>query len=79
MAFAVALEGREAKETGHACHNRRHHQHNHQKLQAGTMPWERPWSVRTQIPVRHCGTPYKGFNILWRSMMATQHGYASPF
>jgi antirestriction protein ArdC len=38
-------------------------------LEAGVRPWLKPWSgdnaaERIVMPVRHCGTPYRGINIL---------------
>jgi antirestriction protein ArdC len=51
-------------------------------LEAGVRPWLKPWSGdyaadRVTLPLRHCGTPYRGINILllWGETMAK--GYAS--
>jgi antirestriction protein ArdC len=51
-------------------------------LEAGVRPWLKPWSAgntegRITLPLRHCGTPYRGINILllWGEAMAK--GYAS--
>ncbi len=37
------------------------------RLEAGTAPWLRPWSVSGEggRPLRHDGTPYAGINALW--------------
>lgn len=44
-------------------------------LEAGIRPWLKPWSgenIAAGIPLRHCGTPYRGINILllWGEAMA---------
>jgi antirestriction protein ArdC len=51
-------------------------------LEQGVRPWMKPWSgenaaERITLPLRHCGTPYRGINILllWGEAMAK--GYAS--
>src|SRR5690606_2388801 len=51
-------------------------------LERGVRPWLKPWSGdyaadRVTLPLRHCGTPYRGINILllWGEAMAK--GYAS--
>lgn len=38
-------------------------------LEAGVRPWMKPWNGgnaegRITLPLRHCGTPYRGINIL---------------
>ena len=33
-----------------------------EKLEAGTLPWSRPWETRNNIPLRHNGEPYTGIN-----------------
>lgn len=52
-------------------------------LEQGTRPWIRPWNAehaagRITKPLRHCGTPYQGINIimLWQAAMACD--YAAP-
>ncbi|MBB3350083.1 ArdC family protein [Sphingomonas sp. BK069] len=42
------------------------------KLEAGTVPWQRPWSVTGEggRPLRHEGTPYLGINSVWLWVMA---------
>src|SRR3546814_7691746 len=32
-------------------------------LEAGTRPWSPSWSDSTGVPLRHCGTAYKGIKI----------------
>jgi antirestriction protein ArdC len=50
-------------------------------LEAGVRPWLKPWTGGNAdaitLPLRHCGTPYRGINILllWGEAMAK--GYAS--
>lgn len=50
-------------------------------LENGVRPWLKPWSSqagqRVTLPLRHCGTPYQGINILllWGEAMAK--GYLS--
>jgi len=52
-------------------------------LEQGVRSWMKPWSSehaagRISRPLRHCGTPYRGMNILllWGEAMAK--GYAAP-
>jgi antirestriction protein ArdC len=52
-------------------------------LEAGVRPWMKPWSGgnaegRIVLPVRHCGTPYRGINILLLWGEAMLKGYAAP-
>lgn len=50
------------------------------RLEAGTKPWVKPWSGGTvSRPLRACGTPYRGINVLWLWMAAEAGGFASPF
>jgi antirestriction protein ArdC len=50
------------------------------KLEAGTRPWVQPWSgASVSRPLRACGTPYQGINVLWLWMAAEAAGHASPF
>ena len=37
------------------------------KLEEGVAPWSRPWRVSGAggRPLRHCGTPYTGINVLY--------------
>lgn len=49
-------------------------------LEAGVRTWMKPWSGGNEgisLPLRHCGTPYRGINVLllWCEMIAK--GYAS--
>lgn len=49
-------------------------------LEAGTRPWQRSWrAVGPQLPLRHCGTPYRGINVVLLFMQAAARGYASPY
>lgn len=50
------------------------------RLEAGTRPWVRPWTGGTiSRPLRSCGTPYRGINVLWLWMAAEAGGFSSPF
>ena len=41
------------------------------RLESGTKPWEQPWhGVPLCRPLRSCGTPYRGINILLLWMTA---------
>lgn len=51
-------------------------------LEQGVRPWMKPWNgehaaCRIPLPLRHCGTSYRGINIplLWGEMM--ERGYAA--
>ena len=50
-------------------------------LEAGVKPWEKPWQTGEvgQYPLRSCGTPYRGINILVLWMTSQAKGYASPY
>ena len=52
-------------------------------LEKGTRTWMKPWSGehaagRISRPLRHCGTPYRGMNILLLWAEAMEKGYAAP-
>lgn len=50
------------------------------KLEAGTRPWIQPWTgAPISRPLRACGTPYRGINVLWLWMAADAAGHVSPF
>jgi antirestriction protein ArdC len=51
-------------------------------LEAGIRTWMKPWSGdnaagKINLPLRHCGTPYRGINILLLWGEALEKGYAS--
>lgn len=51
-------------------------------LTQGSPPWRIPWTPgagAAQLPLRVCGTPYRGINVvmLWRK--AISMGYSAPF
>ena len=49
------------------------------RLEAGTRPWVRPWTgAPVSRPLRACGTPYRGINVLWLWMAAEAAGHNSP-
>lgn len=51
-----------------------------EKLEDGTKPWVQPWTGCPQRrPLRHCGTAYRGINVLVLWMAAKARGYASPY
>lgn len=47
------------------------------KLEAGVMPWSRPWGLTGAggRPLRHCGTAYTGINNLYLWAIADACGY----
>src|SRR5690349_17846877 len=52
------------------------------ELEQGVRPWMKPWSAdhaseRIMLPVRYCGTPYRGINILLLWCEAVAKGYTS--
>ena len=51
------------------------------KLEAGVMPWSRPWSVTGECgrPLRHEGSTYNGINALWLWATADTYGYRSRY
>ncbi|MYH58404.1 MAG: DUF1738 domain-containing protein [Boseongicola sp. SB0675_bin_26] len=51
-------------------------------LTRGSPPWRAPWTAgggTALLPLRACGTPYRGINVvvLWRKAIAK--GYSAPF
>lgn len=51
------------------------------KLEAGTTPWQRPWSIIGEggRPLRHEGSTYNGINALWLWAVGDTHGYRSRY
>lgn len=51
------------------------------KLEAGTTPWQRPWSIIGEggRPLRHEGVAYNGINALWLWATADTYGYRSRY
>lgn len=51
------------------------------KLEEGVAPWSRPWRVSGAggRPLRHCGTPYTGVNVLYLWAIADARGYRSRY
>lgn len=51
------------------------------KLEEGVAPWSRPWRVTGAggRPLRHCGTPYTGINVLYLWAIADARGYRSRY
>ena len=46
-----------------------------ERLEAGTRPWVQPWTgASVSRPLRACGTPYQGINVLWLWMAAEAAG-----
>jgi antirestriction protein ArdC len=51
-----------------------------ERLEAGTRPWVQPWTgASVSRPLRACGTPYQGINVVWLWMAAEAAGHSSPF
>ena len=49
------------------------------KLEAGVTPWAPSWvSAQVSRPLRVCGTPYNGVNVLILWLTAMDRGYSSP-
>ena len=51
------------------------------RLEAGVSPWRKPWAANTMPvsrPLRACGTPYRGINVLWLWAVAENRGYTNP-
>lgn len=51
------------------------------RLEAGLLPWRRPWEVGADPgrPLRGDGQPFSGSNLLLLAMAGAAAGYASPF
>lgn len=50
-----------------------------ERLEAGVRPWRQPWTGGpVSRPLRVCGTPYRGINVIWLWMAAQSHGFGSP-
>lgn len=50
------------------------------RLEAGTRPWVQLWNGDPVFrPLRDCGTPYRGINVLWLWMAGEAAGYSSPY
>lgn len=42
-----------------------------ERLEAGVRPWRQPWTGGSvSRPLRVCGTPYRGINVIWLWMAA---------
>lgn len=52
-----------------------------QAMEKGTPPWRAPWADHGQglMPLRACGTPYRGVNVFMLWMTAQDKGYTSSF
>jgi antirestriction protein ArdC len=51
-----------------------------ERLEAGTRPWVQPWTgTSVSRPLRACGTPYRGINVLWLWMAAEAAGHSSAY
>lgn len=50
-------------------------------MERGTPPWRAPWTNQGHgfMPLRVCGTPYRGINVFMLWMIAQDKGYTSPF
>ena len=49
-------------------------------IEAGTPPWQPRWDGGSQsvLPLRVCGTPYRGINVLALWVAAERRGHCSP-
>lgn len=52
-------------------------------LERGVRPWTKPWSAehlagRITRPLRHCGEPYSGINVILLWAEAVARGYTAP-
>ncbi len=49
-------------------------------IERGTLPWRQPWKGgAAPVPLRHCGTPYKGTNAFLLTIQQMLSGYTSPY
>src|SRR5882672_822435 len=50
-------------------------------LEAGTVPWRKPWNTRTQGRLQNpiSGTTYRGVNVWLLTLTAWEQGYSSPY
>jgi antirestriction protein ArdC len=49
------------------------------KIEEATAPWLKPWSAKSNRPLRHQGIPYTGINSFFLWAVADTMGYSSPF
>ena len=49
-------------------------------VKAGTLPWQKPWTggAGLTMPLRSCGTPYRGINVILLWCAAEAAGHAAP-
>lgn len=50
-------------------------------IESGVLPWRKPWDVDglgNGLPLRQCGTPYRGINILLLWSASVEAGFISP-
>lgn len=54
-----------------------------ESLEAGALPWRKPWrgngNCRFTRPLRACGTPYNGINVIVLWWESEEKGYNSPY
>jgi antirestriction protein ArdC len=53
------------------------------QLEQGTRPWMKPWNAehlagKTSRPLRACGKPYRGINVLILWLTAVERRYSAP-
>jgi antirestriction protein ArdC len=48
-------------------------------LEAGTAPWQMPWTTRSGRPQNLEGRAYRGINVLLTGLAALENGFSSPF
>jgi antirestriction protein ArdC len=51
-----------------------------QALEDGTVPWRKPWNIRSQAPMNLISKKaYRGMNVFLLAMTAYSKGYSSPY
>jgi len=48
------------------------------KMEAGKLPWHKPWSAETAAPHNLTGRAYRGANTFWLDLLRDAKGYSSP-
>ena len=48
------------------------------KIEAGVLPWHKPWTAETALPHNLSGRVYRGANSFWLSLLQSTKGYSQP-
>ena len=48
------------------------------KIEAGVLPWHKPWTAETALPHNLSGRTYRGANSFWLSLLQDAKGYSQP-